>query len=375
MSQLRTGIVGCGKVAHLHAKAYSDLRKSAFTAVCGREMEKTARFAEEYKVKPYTGVKEMVETENLDMVSVCTPHPFHRDPVVDALQSGANVLVEKPLASSLSDCDAMLESARSCGKTLGVVSQRRFYPACRRVKEAIEDGRLDTPLLVTVQMLSWRDTLYYGMDPWRGTWEEEGGGVLVNQAPHYLDLLHWYMGEVDEVFGLWRNLNHPFIEVDDTALAVFTFKNGGVASLTVSNSQKPALFGRINVHGKNGASVGIQIDGGTMFIAGVSEIQEPPLNDIWTITGEGKMLEKWRSEDAAFFNRIGAMNYFHQLQIEDFIEAVLTGRKPAVTGKDGRVTVEIFTAIYRSNRDKKPVKFPVMPETGRYDFDGRLIRK
>lgn len=359
-------------MAHLHAKAYADLKKSAFTAVCGREMEKTARFASEYKVKTYTGVMEMVETENLDVVSVCTPHPFHRNPVIEALKSGANVLVEKPLASALSDCDKMLETATSCGKTLGVVSQRRFYPACRRLKQTIEDGKIGKSMLGTVSMFGWRDQTYYAMDPWRGTWNEEGGGVLVNQAPHYLDILQWYMGEVDEVYGVWRNLNHPYIEVDDTALALLTFKNGSIASLIASNSQKPGLFGKIHLHGDNGASAGVQIDGGAMFIAGVSDIQEPPLNDLWTIPGEKKMLDKWRSEDTEFYNRIDAKEYFHKLQIEDFIEAVLTGREPAVTGEDGRVTVEIFTAIYRSNRDKKPVKFPVMPETERNDLDGRL---
>jgi len=375
MSELRTGITGCGKVAHLHAKAYSSLKTSRFLAVCGREIEKTTCFANEYHVKPYSSVKEMVETENLNVVSVCTPHPFHRDQVVGALKSGANVLVEKPLASSLNDCDTMLETARSCGKTLGVISQRRFYPACRRVKDAIEDGKLGKPLLVTVQMLGWRDKSYYEMNSWRGKWREEGGGVLVNQAPHYMDILQWYMGKVDEVFGLWRNLNHPYIEVDDTALAIITFKNGGVASLTVSNSQKPALFGKIHVHGENGASVGVQIDGGAMFIAGVSGILEPPVNDLWTVPGEEKMLEKWRNEDAEYFNRINAMEYFHQIQIEDFIEAVLMNRKPAVTGEEGRAVVETFTAIYRSNRDKEPVRFPVLPESGRNDFDGRLMKR
>lgn len=374
MTELRTGIVGCGKVAHLHAKAYSALKSSLFNAVCGREIEKTSRFAKEYQVKPYTSVTEMVKMETLDVVSVCTPHPFHRNPVIEALKCGANVLVEKPLASSLNDCDDMLETAKSCDKILGVVSQRRFYPACQRVKKAIEDGKLGKPLLGTVNMLGWRDEHYYEMDPWRGTWKEEGGGVLVNQSPHYLDILQWCMGEVDELFGVWRNLNHPNIEVDDTALAVLTFKNGGIGNLTVSNSQKPGLFGKIHVHGDNGASAGVQTDGGAMFIAGVSDLLQPPVNDLWTIPGEEKMLEKWQREDSTFFHRIGAMEYFHQLQIKDFIESVLMNRQPMVTGEDGRVTVEIFTAIYRSARDKKPVQFPVMPETGRDDFDGRLMK-
>ena len=244
---------------------------------------------------------ELVKTENIDLAIVCTPHPFHKDPAIEAAQHGAHVLVEKPLAIDPYDGDRMIEACEMAGTRLGVISQRRWYAPSQRVKEAIDAGKIGMPALGTVTMLGWRDRNYYDADEWRGTWNLEGGGVLVNQAPHQLDLLLWYMGEVEEVFGLWRNLNHPYIEVDDTALAILKFKNGGIGNILVSNSQKPGIFGKVHIHGSNGASVGVQTDGGAMFVPGMSVIEEPPLNDLWTIPGEEHLIEKWKAEDAAFF--------------------------------------------------------------------------
>jgi predicted dehydrogenase len=252
-----------------------------------------------------------------------------------------------------------------------MVSQRRFYAPCARVKKAIEDGKLGRPILGSVAMYGWRDEAYYRSDPWRGSWQGEGGGVLVNQAPHQLDLLHWFMGPIEELFGFWANLNHPYIEVEDTAVAVLRFKNGALGNIVVSNSQNPALYGRVYVHGSNGASIGVQTDGGAMFIAGMSNITEPPINDLWTVPGEGALLKKWQKEDSDFFLSINPIEYYHQLQISEFLKAVMAGRDSAVPGEEGRKTVEIFEALYRSQRDRKPIKFPLTPEMGGRDSRGR----
>jgi UDP-N-acetyl-2-amino-2-deoxyglucuronate dehydrogenase len=265
----------------------------------------------------------------------------------------------------------MIQAAKQKGVVLGTMCQRRFYPPSQRIRKAIDEGKIGKPILGTIHMLGWRDEPYYKSDPWRGTWKGEGGGVLVNQAPHQLDLLLWYMGPVVELFGYRENLNHPYIEVEDSAIAVIKFRNGGVGNIVVSNSQNPALFGQVHVHGKNGASIGVQTDGGAMFIAGMSSITEPPMNDIWTIKGEESFLEKWKKEDADFFGKINPMDYFHERQIEDFLRSIIKGEKPLIDGEEGRKTVELFTAIYRSTRDKKPIRFPLQPEQGT-DFDGRL---
>ncbi len=369
--KFKIAILGCGKVAHLHAQAIQNLPHTKLAGVWSRTSETAFNFAKKYKTKSYIDIELLVKRESIDLAIVCTPHPFHRDPVIQAAKAGANVLVEKPLASTLEDSDAMISACKEAGVKLGVISQRRWYEPVKRVKYAIEKGKIGKPVFGTVNMLGWRGKDYYDADEWRGTWEMEGGGVLVNQAPHQLDILLWYMGEIDEVYGLWKNLNHPYIEVEDTAVAILKFKNGGIGNIIVSNSQKPGIYGKVHVHGESGASVGVQTDGGAMFIAGMSNVLEPPVNDLWTVPGEEKLLEKWIKEDSDKFNSVDPTVYYMEQQIEDFIDALTYHRDPLVTGEDGRKTVELFTAIYRSTRDNRPVKFPLAIEKTN-DLDGRL---
>ena len=134
-----------------------------------------------------------------DVLLIATPHPLHRQPTVAALNAGVHVLVEKPMAASIEDCDAMIAAAKSSGATLGVISQRRFFEPVLRMKHAIDAGKIGKPLLGFFLMYSWRSLEYYSSDPWRGKWSTEGGGVLVNQSPHQLDILRWLMGPIAEV--------------------------------------------------------------------------------------------------------------------------------------------------------------------------------
>ena len=371
MDKLRTAVIGCGKVAHIHAEVLAAIPESRFVAACGRDAGRTQAFADVYGVKPYTSVEQMVAAGGVEAVVVATPHPAHAAVTTAALCAGAHAIVEKPLASSLEDCDAMIGAARASGRKLAMISQRRLYRPVQRVKEAIDAGKLGTPILGTVTMLGWRDEKYYRSDPWRGSWAGEGGGVLVNQAPHQIDILQWYMGEVAELYGAWANLNHPYIEVEDTAIAVLRFRSGALGNILVSNSQNPALFGKVWVHGSNGATAGVQTDGGAMFVAGMSKVSEPPRNDIWKVPGEEAELARWQQQDCDFFQGIDATKHYHALQIREFLQAIRLDRPVAISGEEGRRTVEIFTAIYRSQRDGRPVRFPLQAEAGRTDRDGR----
>ena len=319
MNKLRTGIVGCGKVSHTHAQALSELRESEFVAAYSRSADKAADFAGQYGAVGYDDLDAMLK--ELEAVAICTPHPFHAAPAIRALEAGVHVLVEKPLAATLQDCDAMIAAAAKSGCTLATVSQRRWYAPVIRVKRAIEEGKIGAPVLGMVTMLGWRDQPYYRSDPWRGSWRMEGGGVLVNQAPHQLDLLLWFMGPVAELFGYWENLNHPYIEVEDTAIAVVRFANGALGNIVVSNSQKPGLYGKVHVHGSNGASVGVQTDGGAMFVSGMTPVLEPPVNDLWNVPAEQSPLKRWEREDTEFFRTIDASSYYHRLQVEDFLRS------------------------------------------------------
>jgi UDP-N-acetyl-2-amino-2-deoxyglucuronate dehydrogenase len=147
-----------------------------------------------------------------------------------------------------------------------------------------------------------------------------------------------------------------------------------LGSIVVSNSQRPGIYGKVHVHGESGGSVGVQTDGGAMFIAGMSEVLEPPVNDLWTVPGEEHLLAEWQAEDRAVFQAIDPTTHYHRLQDQDFLRAILEGREPMVTGVEGRKLVEIFTAIYRSQRDRSPVKFPLDARRGSNQFDGRLSR-
>ena len=360
---IRVAVIGYGKAALMHAQALKNIPEVNFVAVQGRNLSKATSFAAKYDAKGYDRLDEMIDREKIEAVVICTPHPDHRAVAVEAMEAGAHVLVEKPLASSLADCDAMIQTSERTGKKLGVVSQRRFFPSSMRIKKAIDDGKIGTPMIGSVVMLGWRDQDYYKGDAWRGTWEGEGGGVLVNQAPHQLDLLQWYMGdEMEELYGVWKNINHPYIEVDDTALAIIKFRNGAVGNIFVSNSQKPGIYGKVHIHGSNGASIGVETDRGAMFIAGLSSISHPSTNDIWTIPGEEKKLAIWEEEDAKFFKTIDAIEYYIRMQNRDFILAILNNTEPLIPAREGRKTVEIFTAIYRSTQEGKPIKWPILAE-------------
>jgi predicted dehydrogenase len=362
MQTVRTALIGCGKVGQIHAAALKSLPESEFVGVCDSDAARAAAFAQHHGTHAFTDLGALLRDARPQAVLICTPHPLHAAPVIQAAAAGVHALVEKPLAANLADCDAMLAAARQAGTKLGVISQRRFYEPVRRMKAAIDAGKIGRPVLGVFLMFSWRDQAYYQSDPWRGKWATEGGGVLVNQSPHQLDLLQWFLGEIDEVSGYWANLNHPYIEVEDTALAMIRFKNGGLGSVVTSLAQRPGIYTRVHVHGSSGASVGVETDRGATFVAGVSEIAEPALNDLWTIPGEEHQLAEFQAEDRARFRQINPTTHYHALQIRDFLEAVRDDRPPLVTGADGRVVVALFTAVYRSNRERRPVRFPLSAE-------------
>jgi predicted dehydrogenase len=362
MPTIRTALVGCGKVGQIHAAALGSLPESEFVAVCDADSGRAAAFAARHGVAAHTDLGRLLREAQPQAIVVCTPHPLHAGPVIEAAAAGVSALVEKPMAARLADCDAMLAASRRAGTRLGVVSQRRLYEPVRRMKAALDAGKIGRPILGVLAMFSWRDEAYYASDPWRGKWTSEGGGVLVNQSPHHLDLLQWLLGEIDEVSGYWANLNHPSIEVEDTALAMVRFRNGALGSVVASLSQRPGLYTKIHVHGASGASVGVETDRGATFIAGVSPIAEPPLNDVWTIPGEESLLPAFQTEDRAHFQQVDATYHYHALQIQDFLQAVRDDRPPMVTGEDGRAVVAFFTAIYRSNRERRPITFPLEAE-------------
>jgi len=359
MDPIRTALVGCGKIGRTHALALRDASQSNFVAVCDADSERAEAFAAEFSVAAYTQVDEMIKSAKIEAIAVSTPHPLHAPIVTTALAHGAHALVEKPLAASLADCDIMIAAAKKAKRKLGVISQRRLYQPVLRIKKAIEAGKIGRPVLGVLMMFNWRDQAYYQSDAWRGKWDTEGGGVLVNQAPHQLDMLQWFMGPIRELKAYWGNLNHPYIEVEDTAVAAIRFQNGGLGSLVASNSQYPGIYSKIHIHGENGASLGVQTDSGATFVAGISDVVEPPITDLWSVPGEEQQLAEFQAADRAAFAGIDATVHYHALQTEDFLAAIRENRDPMVTGEEGRRSVELFNAIYRSQANGAAIAFPL----------------
>jgi UDP-N-acetyl-2-amino-2-deoxyglucuronate dehydrogenase len=357
MDTIRFGLIGYGKVAHLHAQAISEAFGAQLVSVCGRNKNRRDEFASKWHIQSRENVKEMAQLDHVDAVIITTPHPQHHDDALDSFTAGCHVLVEKPMAVSNSEATSMILASERANKLLGVISQRRWYPSTMRIKEAIDSGKLGKPALASVTILGWRDEAYYLSDPWRGKWETEGGGVCINQAPHQFDLLCWFLGPIARIKAEWENINHPYIEVEDSAVAIVRFTTGAIASILVSNSQKPGLYAKVHVHGSSGASVGVQTDGGAMFIAGQSNIVEPPYNDLWNIEEEQQLLETFKEQDFSFFKTIDPTTYFFTLQIEDFVKAIVERSQPLVTGRDGREVVRLIEGIYLSGRSHSTVTF------------------
>ncbi|GHV20424.1 oxidoreductase [Spirochaetia bacterium] len=349
-NKIRVALAGYGKVSGLHANAVKESVNGELAAVCGRNKQRRDDFAAKLGIASRETVAEAVEKDKIQAVIIGVPHPQHREAAVAAMEAGCNVLVEKPMALNMAECREMIAAAKKAGKTLSVVSQRRWFPACRRIKDAIDAGKIGKPSLAQLTILGWRDKAYYDSDLWRGKWGTEGGGILINQAPHQIDLLHWYMGKFAEIKGFTGNFNHPYIEVEDSATASVRFESGALASVLVSNSQKPGIYAKVHVHGDSAFSVGVQTDGGAMFIAGMSGIGAPPFNDLWTIEGEQMLLDKFRADDEAFFKKLGndAAVYFFTKQFEDFFASITEGRAPMVSAEEGLETVKFIETMYKS---------------------------
>lgn len=360
---IRFGIVGPGLVGRLHATALARIPGARLDAVVGAQPEsaRAVRMAADFGARPAAGFAALIADEGLDAVIVCTPHPHHAEEAIAAARAGLHVIVEKPMALNAADCTAMIAAADEAGVVLSVISQKRWQAPASRVKAAIDEGRIGPPGLATVELLGWRSPEYYAMDAWRGTLAGEGGGVLVNQAIHQLDLLCWFLGPAVEVDGWTTNLNHPEIEVEDTAVAVVRFAGGAFASIVASNSQRPGLYGRIHVHGRNGASVGVETDSGSSFVAGVTVPSEPS-NDIWTIPGEEAEPERWAAEDRALLATVDIATYHHELQLRDIVAAIRDVRPPAVDGHDGRTAVELMAAIDEASRTGGRVRLVPAPD-------------
>lgn len=347
MSKVRFGIVGTGGIAAHHAEALRALGDEA-EIVSGADVQagRAAAFAAKYGIPHHhDSARALLDAGGIDVVIVATPHPQHAEPLILAAERGIHGVTEKPFTATLEDADRVLEAAHKHGTKLSVMGQRRWMPAAQRIRQALDDGKLGDKIILGESYCEmWRGPEYYARDAWRGRWDTEGGGVLMNQSPHNIDYLLWYMGPAEEIFGYWANINHPYVEIEDNAIAVIRFKSGGLGILKGSVSMNPPrrIHG-VTLVGASGPTVSVDV---WDFALGQ--------NDIWTIPGEEGMIEEWRRQDRAFGT--GDLPNFHAYQLRDIIAAVRDNRPPAVTGEDGRAVVAIIQGVYESGRTGRPVK-------------------
>jgi predicted dehydrogenase len=347
-SVARFGILGCGKIAVNHVEALRSLDGVDVVAVADVDADRARSFARAYNIPHACADASTLFAVGLDAVTICTPHSAHAAGVVAAASHGVHVLCEKPVAIGLAEADRMVSATAEAGVVFGVMFQRRFWPAAARVRRAIDDGRLGLPIAGGVVVRFNRDADYYA-EPWRGRWATEGGGVLMTQAIHHIDLLQWFMGPATRVTGRFANLGHVgVIEVEDTASAIIEFASGALATVQVGTTFNPGLGAQVWVSDAQGRSASVM-----EFPEGVG------LTDVWTVPDETEFASIYQADgefDIPLADIHRHLVPYHALQIRDFVEAIREGRAPAVTGAEAVKSLEIVHAIYESSRTELPVE-------------------
>ena len=352
--RLRFGILGCGVIGPHHARAIAGLDSAELVAVADVVPELAEKLGGEYGCSWHTSLEDMLSGADLDAVCVCTPSGMHADDAIAALQAGKDVVIEKPVDVTLKAADRLLDVQRSTGRRVAVVSQHRFDAATRAVHEAVSNGEFGRLTSGSAEVRWWRSQSYYDSGGWRGTWELDGGGVLINQAIHSIDLLQWLMGPVVEVTAYTGLLAHERIEVEDTAVAILKFAGGALGTIVATTAAYPGLTARIAVHGDRGSAV---IDDDELrYFHAAGEGQEGE-----AYGGGENQAEKVMEQYGASGSGPGAgadpgsLSMAHRDQIQDFVEAVREGREPSVNVEEGRKPLAIISAIYESVRTGGPV--------------------
>ncbi len=346
------GIIGCGMIAEFHTRAINEIEGAQVVAAYTTNPANGAKIAglAEGGCEVFDDLDAMLASPAVDVVCVCTPSGAHFDPAVRAARAGKHVVVEKPLEITLPRCDAIIAACEEAGVRLCTIFPSRFAVANLQLKQAIDVGRFGRLTLGDTYVKWWRTQQYYDSGGWRGTWDLDGGGALMNQAIHNVDLLYWLMGDVAEVQAMTATLAHERIEVEDTAVAALRFRNGALGTIEAATSAFPGLLKRTEIHGDRG-SARVEQDDITLW-----EFQErvPSDNDIFAAMA-GRQGSNSGASDPRGINHIG-----HRDQLADFLRAIETGTTPAIDGREGRKSVEIIRAIYRSARTGERVALPLV---------------
>jgi predicted dehydrogenase len=343
------GIIGCGMISRFHAKAIADVRGAKLVACFDQFGAAVDRFATEVGCRGYHALDEMLGDPEVDVVTICSPSGAHMEPALAAANAGKHVIVEKPLEITLSRCDKIIAACQKNNVVLSTIFPSRFHESSVMLKKAVEAQRFGRLTMGDSYVKWFRTQQYYDSGAWRGTWELDGGGALMNQAIHSVDLLTWLMGPVASISAHTATLAHERIAVEDVATASLRFENGALGVIEASTAAYPGYLKRIELHGSDGSAV----------------IEEEDIK-VWDFAkkkpGDAAILQRMagRTESgggAADPSAIG--HHGHAAQFQDVIKAIKSGRKPAIDGLEGRRSVEIILAIYKAAETGKAVELPL----------------
>ncbi|MCL1793639.1 MAG: Gfo/Idh/MocA family oxidoreductase [Oscillospiraceae bacterium] len=335
-------VVGLG-VGRTHCDAAYKSKNADLVAVCDLIEEKLEAAKKAYEgVLTYKSFEEMLKNPDIDIVSIAVPSGLHADLAVQALESGKNVLVEKPIDITVEKAKKIEEARIKTGKKAGVIHQNRFNAVMKPMKEAVDSGKIGKLILGTFAVKWYRDQNYYDAGGWRGTWAMDGGGSLMNQAVHTVDLMQWLMGEAKSVTSIAGVYNHK-IETEDLTASLVKFKSGAVATFVSSTCCYPGLCTDIQLYGEKGS---IEVDGDSL--------------KLWKVMGgdaleESEMLEIYGSGNGSAAALDPTLIMGHAVQVEDIISAVMENRQPLVVPADAMKSVGIINAVYESSRTGKEV--------------------
>ncbi len=355
---MKYALIGCGRISPNHIEAAKN-NQLDFVAICDIVPEvmneKASKFGLD-EVHKYTDYKELLAKEHPQLVAIATESGKHARIALDCIAAGCNVIIEKPIALSITDADEIINAARDRGVLVCANHQNRFNKSVQYIRKALEEGRFGK-LSHGAAHIRWnRGKEYYDQAPWRGTWAQDGG-CLMNQCIHNIDLLRWMMGdEVDEVMAYTDQLQHPYLEAEDLGLAIVKFKNGSYG----------LVEGTTNVYPKNlEETLYIFGEKGTAKAAGTSD----NIIEVWDFADgldEPEVVKETYGE-----NPPNVYGFGHTPLYADVIEAINTGRKPYVDGEAGKRALELVLGIYKSAKEGRPVKFP-LKDCSSLDFVGRF---
>lgn len=342
------GIIGTGAIAGIHAQAIKAIKNAKLVGAYSLTTAKVDEFAKQYDCHAYYALDELLQTEELDIVCICTPSGAHLEPALKAIAAGKHCLIEKPIEVTLAKTDQIIKAAKQHNVQVAVVFPTRFYTGSQDLKKAINTGRFGQLSLGSAYVKWSRTPEYYASNKWRGTWELDGGGALMNQAIHNVDMLQWCMGPVQSVMAIAGNTRHKNIEVEDTLVAILKFANGGMGTIECSTAVYPGAYKKLEIMGTAGTVVMEDND-----IVQWQFEQQTAEDDKINETKETHSSSGGVSDPKA-------ISYSgHQKQMENMIDAIYNNGKLLIDAEEGRKSVEIVLAIYKSARTGQQVNLPL----------------